>query len=383
MLNNVKRKAIQKKDRKEIETILDNEDFMPVENILPNEINRVIFYLRRVLPHSGGYTSILRLGTELSKNGYDVYYAILSTKQSVIDAKKCVSINLNSYQGTIIKSENIESTKNDIIIATYWKTVYQIKHFEGYKMYFVQDFEPYFTMFGEEYLLTLKTYELGFHMVSLGEWNKVMINKNTKTKGKLDFIDFPFEPSEYVFKNRDYNLYSKKKNFVLAAFIKPDQKRIPNVIQNMLTNLEKEFKKNGYELSIKYFGTNKKMKLKNGENLGMLNKEELANLYEDADFGICGSMTNVSLVPYEMLAKGLPLIEFEEGTYQFFFPNETAIITNFSYMNLYNKLVEAINNPDILEQYQKNSIVFLKNLSWKKTGKQFVNIMEGYKDDRR
>ena len=56
MLNNVKRKAIQKKDRKEIETILDNEDFMPVENILPNEINRVIFYLRRVLPHSGGYT---------------------------------------------------------------------------------------------------------------------------------------------------------------------------------------------------------------------------------------------------------------------------------------------------------------------------------------
>ena len=52
MLNNVKRKAIQKKDRKEIETILDNEDFMPVENILPNEINRVIFYLRRVLPHS-------------------------------------------------------------------------------------------------------------------------------------------------------------------------------------------------------------------------------------------------------------------------------------------------------------------------------------------
>lgn len=170
---------------------------------------------------------------------------------------------------------------------------------------------------------------------------------------------------------------------MLAAFIKPDQKRIPNVIQSMLTNLEKEFKKNGYELSIKYFGTNKKMKLKNGENLGMLNKEELANLYEDADFGICGSMTNVSLVPYEMLAKGLPLIEFEEGTYQFFFPNETAIITNFSYMNLYNKLVEAINNPDILEQYQKNSIVFLKNLSWKKTGKQFVNIMEGYKDDRR
>ena len=299
------------------------------------------------------------------------------------DAKKCASINLSSYQGTIIKSENIVSTKNDIIIATYWKTVFQIKSYEGYKMYFIQDFEPYFTVFGEEYILTLKTYELGFHMVSLGNWNKYMIEKNALINGKLDTIDFPFEPSEYTLKSRNYQSYKDKKNFTIVAFIKTDQKRIPNVIQNMLSNLQQKFLNDGYILKIKYFGTNKKMKLKNGENLGMLNKEELANLYEDADFGICGSMTNVSLVPYEMLAKGLPLIEFEEGTYQFFFPNETAIITNFSYMNLYNKLVEAINNPDILEQYQKNSIVFLKNLSWKKTGKQFVNIMEGYKDDRR
>ena len=94
-------------------------------------------------------------------------------------------------------------------------------------------------------------------------------------------------------------------------------------------------------------------------------------------------MTNVSLVPYEMLAKGLPLIEFEEGTYQFFFPDKTAIITNFSYVNLYSKLIHAINNPDILELYQKNALEFLKNLSWEKTGKQFVKILEGCKDDRR
>ncbi|MFQ6793629.1 MAG: hypothetical protein ACLRT4_12710 [Thomasclavelia sp.] len=124
------------------------------------------------------------------------------------------------------------------------------------------------------------------------------------------------------------------------------------------------------------------MKLKNGENLGILSKEELANLYENTDFGICGSMTNVSLVPYEMLAKGLPLIEFKEGTFQFFFPDNTAIITNFSYVDLYNKLIDVINNPSILELYQKNALDFLKNLSWEKTGKQFVNILKGCKNGR-
>lgn len=379
MLNNIKRTIIQSKNQKELETILANEDFIPVNNNFPKKINRVIFYLRRMLPHSGGYTSILRLGTELEKNGFNVYYAILSSKQNQEDAMKCAAINLKNYQGKIIKADSISSNENDIIIATYWKTVFQIKSLKGYKTYFVQDFEPYFTVFGEEYLLTLKTYELGFHMISLGGWNKSMIEKNAYINGKLDIIDFPFEPSEYVLKKRDYQQYKNKKNFTIAAFIKTDQKRIPNVIQSMLVNLEKEFLKNGYALKVKYFGVDKKMKLKNGENLGMLNKEELANLYEEADFGICGSMTNVSLVPYEMLAKGLPLIEFEEGTYQFFFPDKTAIITNFSYVNLYSKLIHAINNPDILELYQKNALEFLKNLSWEKTGKQFVKILEGCK----
>lgn len=383
MLNSIKRTIVQNRNKKELEMILAKEDFVPINSNFPKKINRIIFYLRRMLPHSGGYTSILRLGTELEKDGFTVYYAILSNHQNKDDAIKCAKINLKNYQGKIVKADDITSNSNDIIIATYWKTVFQMKSYKGYKMYFVQDFEPYFTVFGEEYLLTLKTYELGFHMISLGDWNKYMIEKNVLINGKLDTIDFPFEPSEYTLKRRNYQSYKDKKNFMIAAFIKTDQKRIPNVIQNMLVNLEKEFLKNGYELKVKYFGIDKKTKLKNGENLGMLNKEELANLYEEADFGICGSMTNVSLVPYEMLAKGLPLIEFEEGTYKFFFPNETAIITNFSYVNLYNKLIHVINNPDILELYQKNTLKFLKNLSWEKTGKQFVRILEGCKDDRR
>lgn len=382
MLNSIKKKIIQNKDKKEIETILCNEDFMPVNNVFPNKINRVIFYLRRILPHSGGYTSILRLGTEIEKNGYDVYYAILSNKQSLAEAKKNASTNLNVYRGTVIKASSIESTTEDIIVATFWKTVYQIKNLKGYKMYFVQDFEPYFTVFGEEYLLALKTYELGFHMISLGSWNKYMIEKNVRIKGILDTIEFPFEPSEYTLSKRDYTDYSYKKEFIIAAFIKEDNKRIPNVIQNLLGNLEKEFDKNRYKLNIKYFGVDKHSKLKNGENLGLLNKEQLSDLYEIADFGICGSMTNVSLVPYEMLAKGLPLIEFEEGTYSFFFPSHTAIITNFCYKYLFTQLMEAIKSPNVLEQYHENALAFLKNLSWKKTGKQFVKVVEGCKNER-
>jgi glycosyltransferase involved in cell wall biosynthesis len=52
----------------------------------------------------------------------------------------------------------------------------------------------------------------------------------------------------------------------------------------------------------------------------MLSKKQLLSLYRKADFGMVASMSNVSLVPYEMLATGLPLIEFEDGTFPYFLP---------------------------------------------------------------
>ena len=58
-----------------------------------------------------------------------------------------------------------------------WDSSYIVKKLPGYKMYFVQDYEPYFYPYGEKYILAKKSYELGLHMVTLGPW----INKKIKT----------------------------------------------------------------------------------------------------------------------------------------------------------------------------------------------------------
>ena len=71
-------------------------------------------------------------------------------------------------------------------------------------------------------------------------------------------------------------------------------------------------------------------------------KSELLNLYNTSDFGLVASLTNISLVPYEMLATGLPIIEFKEGTFEYFFPENTAIITSFDYNDFYKKVKESI-----------------------------------------
>ncbi|MDD5936975.1 MAG: glycosyltransferase, partial [Clostridiales bacterium] len=131
---------------------------------------------------------------------------------------------------------------------------------------------------------------------------------------------------------------------------------------------------------IKYFGEAKSFSSEGGTNLGMLNKQELRNLYEEADFGLVASMSNISLIPYEMLGTGLPVIEFKDGTFEYFFPKDSAIMTSIDAKDLYEALRDVIQNPEKLIIHQNNAERYLENLSWQKTGKQFADIMEAVKE---
>lgn len=346
-----------------------------VKNVPPKQVKRITFVIERMSKFGGGQTSILRLGTKLSDLGYDVSYVVYKN-QSVAEMKDCANSNLSGYKGSMYTNKDLKNLKQDVVIASSWDTVAFAKKMNGYTMYFLQDFEPYFFPFGELFLLALKTYEQGLHMVSLGTWNKEMVLKNCNVISPIDTVDFPYERSEYKEVSRDYKSYSSKKEFIVAVYLKYYGKRLPCIIQYMLKQVKEEFLKDGITLNIKYYGEDKSFKCEGGENLGMLTKKQLFELYSKADFGIVASMSNVSLVPYEMLATGLPLIEFEDGTFPYFFPENSAILTSISYKDLYLKMKEAILNPSILEEMHMNSKKHLETLSWDKTAKQFSDILE-------
>ena len=88
------------------------------------------------------------------------------------------------------------------------------------------------------------------------------------------------------------------------------------------------------------------------------------------------SMTNISLIPYEMIAAGLPIIEFIEGSFSAFFPENSAILTNFNASTLYRRLSDAMINWQQLRDSQINAIKYIQQYSWDKTVKQFADILE-------
>src|SRR5699024_7301132 len=131
--------------------------------------------------------------------------------------------------------------------------------------------------------------------------------------------------------------------------VKSEEKRAPFIIQSILGKLKIEFENKNIKLEVYYFGEDKNLSLKNGTNLGKLNKDQLFELYKKCDFGVVASLTNISLVPYEMIASNLPIIEFEEGTFKFFFEEDSSILTSFDYMELSDKLYNMIKKPEKIE----------------------------------
>ncbi len=375
MIHNVQAKV----DQVRVNALLDRYDASVYENQKPEQVKSVLFIITRLVRFSGGQTSILRLGTELHKLGYEVGYAVYKP-QSKEEMQICASSNLSGFKGDLYTMEELNAMYQcnsfDVVVASSWDTLSFAKKLGKYTMYFVQDYEPYFYPFGEVFLLAKKTYEQGAHMVSLGNWNAEMIKKECHPVSPIDVVDFPYEKKEYPKKERDYMAYQGKKHFVIAVYLKYYGKRLPCILQYMMTNVIKQFEKNGITLEVKYFGEAKNFTVKGGKNQGMLSKKELLALYEEADFGIVASMSNISLIPYEMLATGLPLVEFEDGTFEYFFPKDSAIMTSIDPNDLYQKLKAAMEDPAIIIRQQEKAAEYMKDLSWKKTGFQFHEVLE-------
>ena len=348
----------------------------------PEKKNSVLFLITRMVRFHGGQTSILRLGTKLAQAGFQVGYAVYKPQEKK-EMELCAKSNLSDFCGLLFTDRELSlmlSGKKkcaDIVVASSWDTVSFAKRLPGYKMYFVQDYEPYFYSFGELFLMAKKTYEQGLHMVSLGAWNKKMIERECEPVSPVDVIDIPYEASEYSYKKRDFDAYRTKKTISLAVYLKYYGKRLPNLIPNLLIKTKERLAQSGITLEVRYFGEAESFSAPGGKNLGMLCKDELRELYYRSDFGMVASMSNISLVPYEMLSAGLPLIEFEDGTFAEFFPEGSATLIGLSGEELAVKLLALLEDPEQIRLQLVRAHGYMGTLGWEKSAAQFAAIVRG------
>jgi O-antigen biosynthesis protein len=189
------------------------------------------------------------------------------------------------------------------VMATAWPTAYPVfnDRCRGMRFYLVQDFEPWFHPMGACSVLADYTYRMGFHAVTAGRFLAEKLRKEYEMAA--DSFDFGCD--------RTYQLVDEgRERDGIVFYAKPDVPRRAFELGVMALQL---FAERHPHIHIHFYGAQVGNLPFRFQDHGLLRPTELNEIYNRCFAGLSLSLTNVSLVPHEMLSAGcIPVVNDAE-----------------------------------------------------------------------
>jgi len=346
------------------------------EPSLPKPKEGESFTINWILPPfgqgSGGHLNIFRYIKLLEDLGhFNRIYIFGDAKfKSDIKAKRSIERNFFNLNAEVFTSID-DIADSDALIATSWQTAYVVNA-QGNthkKFYFIQDYEPYFYPAGSEYLFAQQTYSLDLHRITMGPWLSHYLLKEHDVNS--DFINFGYDPSIYGTKQIDH---SRTPNHHIFFYSRPATQR--RCFELGIEAL-RELNRRGIEFKVYTIGQevlHYKIPFKY-ENMGIMKQSELAKLYYNTDLGLVFSPTNTSLLPYEMMACGCPVIELDSPSNKINFSKSNAIkLAASNPVDIADKMEELLTNEEARKEQLKRAHEFVKPLTWEMSAKELESI---------
>jgi glycosyltransferase involved in cell wall biosynthesis len=316
----------------------------------------------------GGHQNIFRFLAFLAEQGHTcrVYLYSAQHYQPAHEAQQVFSaiypnakVEFNWLKGDMLPA--------DATFATGWETAYPVYNDKntGKKFYFIQDFEPYFYPVGSEYILAENTYRMNFQGITAGSW---LSDKLSKEYGmQCDSYDFGTDTNIYRFENTE----KRKKIFFYA---RPVTVRRGFELGIMALQLFHE-KRPDYEIVLAGWDVSDYSIPFEYKNLKTLSLGELSDVYNECAAGLVISLTNMSLLPLELLSSGvIPVVnnglnntKVSDNPYiKYALPSPDALA---------NALIEVVDKKD-LPQYAEKAADSIKQLSWDKSCRKLAQVLE-------
>jgi len=319
---------------------------------------------------SGGHLNIFRFIKYLEEAGHTcrIYIYTQHTPGRISDIRTLMG---DSYPQLHAELEWIDSGDEmqpaDGVFATSWETAYASFNSatEGKRFYFVQDFEPYFYAVGSLSVLAENSYKFGFYGVTAGNWLATKLKREYGMEA--DYFDFGSDRKLYSFKNDKIRKeiffyarpYTERRGFEMGVMaLDLFHRQHPEYIINMAG-----WDVSTYDIPFPY------------KNLRTLELSELNDLYNRCAAGLVMSLTNMSLLPLELLGSGtIPVVNDGENNvlvsdnpYIAYSPNNPAALAA--------TLSSVITRVDVA-QYARKAYASVGASSWNESGKKFVDIVE-------
>jgi O-antigen biosynthesis protein len=248
---------------------------------------------------SGGHTTMFRMAGALERAGHECHiyiqdehgWSLRQHRETIRRWWPWVRAEIRDFASGVDDSH--------AIFATGWTTAWALLSVEaaGARCYFVQDFEPSFYPAGSEYLLAEATYRFPLHAITAGRWLAQYLGDHYGT----DVRHFDFGCDIH-----HYKLIAGTERAGICYYCRPDTPRRAHELAVAGLAL---FAEANPRVPIHTFGQNPGRLPFRVETHGLLTPSQLSILYNGCIAGVVLSATNVSLVPYEMLAAGcIPIV---------------------------------------------------------------------------
>lgn len=292
-----------------IDVIWERETFSKKPNaVVDPEHLDIAFLVPKPIKGGGGHRNIYRAVRFLSEYGHHitVYHADCQDELgSVTKEHVCQwfyplkeDVRFISYKGQIGAC--------DVCIACWWELAYELKKNLvkiKFPFYMVQDYEAAFYPMSASALLAENTYKMGFSHICSGRWCKEFLE--AKYNAEAAYFTFPVDHQTY-----NMSLPRTKKNKNIVFFAKPEMPRRCYELGIRALAIVKERRP---DIEIILYGSNNVTWIPcEVTQKGVLPSiSDLAQLYRNADLGMVFSTTNPSLVPYEMMLCGCPVVDVD------------------------------------------------------------------------
>jgi glycosyltransferase involved in cell wall biosynthesis len=279
-----------------------------------------------------------------------------------------------------IKIYNPEANyeKASILVCTAWITAYAALKFDSaLKIYFVQDYEPYFFSSGSYWYLAEHTYSFGYYHLTLGPWLTHLLKE--KHGVQADYYDISVDTAIYYprqeLKNKLIKSIANTSSFKVCFYGRSVTPRRCFEIVVMALHL---FAEKAQDITLISYGWNEVPPLSFPcQSLGMLSPEDLAELYSICDVCIAPSATNLSLVAREVMACGCVLMDIDvENTSYDLVHLYNSYLVKPDPVSMYDGLLHLYNDRQLLANIKASSLEHISQLSnWGNQVKTFYNLI--------
>lgn len=322
---------------------------------------------------SGGAQNIFRFVKYLEDAGHRASVYLYHSADHRIDAtyvRQLISAS-PSYPDVAAQFHAYDPVRGvapdtDALFATGWETAYPafLDPSPARRFYFVQDYEPSFYPVGSEHVLAENTYRFGFHGVTAGRW------LSDKLAG-----DYGMRTSAFGFgaELRHYSFTNPERRNGVFFYARPVTTRRGFELGVMALQL---IARENPEVPIHLAGwdiSSYDLPFEHVDH-GMLPITALNEIYNQCGVGLVLSLTNMSLLPLELLASGvIPVLNGGEN-------NDKVVHNQFiRYAEpaphaLASAVLEELARPD-LPGYAAKAAASVVDLSWDRPGREFVDIV--------